>query len=177
MGYKNFCHRLEKIKNLLKLRRQRDLSLKGKITVLKALAMSQLIYPLTMLFTPQWVVEEANKLFYAFLWDGKPDKVKRTTIIRQIADGGLKMIDVESMAKALKLSWIKKLYNETDRKWTVIPRLYFKQLNFNDICKSNFNESCLPRMLPKCYNLCMLSYAQEEINELLNESLWLNRNI
>ena len=49
MEYKNFRHRLEKIKNLLRLWLQHDLSLKGKITVLKALAMSQLIFPLTML--------------------------------------------------------------------------------------------------------------------------------
>ena len=52
MEYKNSHHRLKKIKNLLKMRWQVDLSLKGKITVLKVLAMQQLVYLLTLLSYP-----------------------------------------------------------------------------------------------------------------------------
>ena len=128
-----------------------------------------------MLFAPQWVMKEATSLFYSFLWNGKPDKIKRSTIIRQIKEGGLKMIDVESMARALKINWIQKMYNEQERKWTIIPRLYFRQLKFDDniMCKSNYNESCLPANLPEFYNQCMLSYVEfkrvnhDEVNELL----------
>ena len=53
--YLNFHHRLENIENLLKMWRQRDLSLKGKVCVIKTLALSQLIYPISMLFVPQSV--------------------------------------------------------------------------------------------------------------------------
>ena len=35
---------------------------------------------------------------YEFLWKGK-DKVKRTAVISDIRDGGLRMVDIETMIK------------------------------------------------------------------------------
>ena len=183
MEYKNFRHRLEKIKNLLRLWLQRDLSLKGKITVLKALAMSQLIFPLTMLNAPHWVIEEANTIFFKFLWDGKPDKIKRSTILRQIYAGGLKMIDIDCMARALKVSWLKKFYEDVNRKWTIIPSFYFKELNMQDFCLSNYDETCIPYDVPVFYRQSLYALAQLKpvkpltSNDILNQSLWLNTNL
>ena len=56
-----------------------DLStLIGKITVLKSLVASQLGYVLSPLHTNVKAIKEVNKLhvFYAFLWNGKGDKIK-----------------------------------------------------------------------------------------------------
>ena len=49
-----------------------------------------------------------NEAFYHFLWDGKPDKIKRNFLINEYSDGGLKMIDLFSFNKSLKTIWIKK---------------------------------------------------------------------
>jgi hypothetical protein len=35
-------------------------------------------------------------LIFKFIWNGKPDKVKRNTLIGDFAKSGLKMIDIES---------------------------------------------------------------------------------
>ena len=183
MEYKNFRHKLEKIRNILKLWLQRDLSLKGKITVIKALAMSQLIFSLTMLVAPKWVIEEANTLFYKFLWGGKPDKVKRTTIMRQIQDGGLKMPDIDTMARALKIGWIKKLFEDQSRKWTIIPSTYFSYINFTDFCKSNYSTEFIPLNVPGFYSQSLWALREvvprevTETSEIINQSLWFNRNI
>ena len=58
-----------------------------------------------LLECPQWAMEEANKILFSFLRSDKPDKIKRTTVIREIKKGGLKMIDIDSMARAMKSKW------------------------------------------------------------------------
>jgi hypothetical protein len=183
MEYKNFRHRLEKIANLLRMWLQRDLSLKGKITVLKTLALSQLIFPLSMLSAPKWVIEEADKLFLKFLWGNKPRKVKKLTTEKSIADGGLSMINIDYMARALKANWINSIYTETDNKWTKIPKLYFKDVTFEQFCETRFDERCLPRNLPLFYRQCLIITNELKNPELLNsqevklEGLWYNINI
>ena len=47
----------------------------------------------TCLQTPARVVAEAEKMFYDFLRNGKPSKVSKSTVIRDLDSGGLKMIE------------------------------------------------------------------------------------
>ena len=63
-------------------------------------------------------IKEVNKLFFAFLWNGKGDKIKRNTIINDYPNGGLKMIGIVSFSKSLKATWIKKYLDAENRgKW------------------------------------------------------------
>ena len=84
----------------------RRLTLLGKITVLKSLVVSQLVHLLTPLKSNYSALTESNKLLYTFLWNGKGDKIKRNVIINDYCDGGLKMIDIFSFNKSLKVTWI-----------------------------------------------------------------------
>jgi len=52
---------------------------------------------------------ELNTILYHFLWSGKSEKIKRSTLIGSKWDGGINMVDVLSFAKNLKLKWIKSL--------------------------------------------------------------------
>ena len=105
----NYEEKLEKIKNCLNNWKMRRLTLLGKITVVKSLAASQLVHILAPLSTNQKAIEEiAKRLFYDFLWSGRFDKIKRNTMIRDYSEGGLKMLDIASFNKALKIVWIKK---------------------------------------------------------------------
>lgn len=83
----------------------RRLTLVGKITVLKSLVASQLVYVLSPLHTNVKIIKEVNKLFFSFLWNGKGDKIKRDIITNDYANGGLKMIDIQSFNKSLKATW------------------------------------------------------------------------
>ena len=86
----------------------RRLSLLGKITVLKSLIVfEKLTYILSPLLTNQSGIDEANTIFFKFLWDGKGDKIKRDIMISEYEDGGLKMIDIRLFTQALKLSWVR----------------------------------------------------------------------
>ena len=82
----------------------RNLTLYGKINIVKTLGISKLIYSASVLPVPDQYIEEINKLTFNFIWAGKPPKIKRNTIIGKKKDGGLKMCDFNIMEKALKIA-------------------------------------------------------------------------
>jgi len=74
----NYKEKLEKIRTILSNWKYRRLALTGKITELKSLVASQLVYVSAPLCTNEIIIQEINKLFYLFLWNGQNDKIKRT---------------------------------------------------------------------------------------------------
>ena len=54
-------------------------------------------------------MNKLNQLLFKFLWNGV-DKVTRVSVINDYEKGGLKMIDLESMVKSLRLAWLKRLF-------------------------------------------------------------------
>ena len=90
----NYKEKLEKMRVILGCWKFRRLSLLGKVTVLKSLAASQLVYILSPLPAYYEAIQEINSLFYKFLWSDKVDKIKRNVMINDYPEGGIKMIDV-----------------------------------------------------------------------------------
>ena len=79
------------------------MALLGNITVIKTLALPKLIHLLTSLPNlPQAKINDLNSLFYNFIWNGKSDKIRRSTLIGDIYQEGLKMIDLQSLNIDLK---------------------------------------------------------------------------
>ena len=114
----NYDEKLEKVRNTLSCWKYRRLTLIGKITVLKSLVVSQLVYVLSPLRLNVKAIKEVNKLFFSFLWNGKGGKIKRNVIINDYPCGGLRMIDIFSFSKSLKATWIQKyLDKENQTKW------------------------------------------------------------
>ena len=182
----NFNEKIAKIKSLLNSWVYRDLTYMGKITVIKSLALPILIQSLTVLPNPPIdIITELQNIFFSFLWNGKPDKIKRKTIIGLYEDGGLKMPHVLSFCYSLKMTWINKLldplnvspwktlfidcYNKfgADKIWMLSPKGMEKiSSNFNkfwkDIC---LNWSKLPKG----------SISSPE--DILTQSIWFNNNL
>ena len=99
----------------------------GKIAVIKTFALPKLIFPLTLLKLPdEQTIKEINNRMFKFIWDGKPDKIKRNLIIQDYAKGGLKMVDIYSYINSLKTKWIKRIIdNNNTGNW---KELYNKEL-------------------------------------------------
>ena len=182
MSHKNFTDCYKKIKTQLNIWRQRSLSLKGKVTILKALMVPKTIYLANMLFVPRWFIRDVDKLFFDFLWDSKPSKIKKSTIIGDLREGGLKMPHIESIIQSLKLSWVKRLLvNEQNLKWK------------NLCCETmglTLEELRSPASLKHIRKKCPLFYAQivdiwsnvnikkpENTEEVLCQPLWGNASI
>ena len=71
-----FSEKIERVKNILSSWSARRLTLLGKITIIKALAVSQIVHVLISLPTHQGAHKEINTLLYDFLWESKGDKLK-----------------------------------------------------------------------------------------------------
>ena len=117
----NFSEKIDRFQSILNSWSARRLTLLGKITVIKSLAVSQIVYLLSSLPSHQKVVHEINSILYDFLWDSKGDKIKRTEIINDYDNkGGLKMIDIQSFHASLKTKWVQSYLNtENKGKWKV----------------------------------------------------------
>ena len=106
----NFTENVQSVKKILILWSYRDLTNIGKVTVIKTLALPILVQCLTVLPNPpDSILKDIEQIFYKFLWNGKKDKIKRSIIINEYEEGGLKMPNIQSFYKALKMSWLDKL--------------------------------------------------------------------
>ena len=101
-----FSEKIKRVKNILNSWSASRLTLLGKITIVKTLALSQIVHVLTSLPTHQGALKEINTLLYDFLWESKGDKIKRTQMINDYDKGGLKMIDIQSFNKLLNKKWV-----------------------------------------------------------------------
>ena len=161
----NFDEKIKKIEILLNIWSMRALSLKGKVTILKSLIISQMTFLFSVLFVPEYILQKLDRLIFSFLWDGKTPKVKRETMINNINEGGLGMPDVYSVNNTSKISRIKRLTNERDCKWKVLT-LYMLNLNSTHLshkipeiwisqCKTDFHKQLLKCWLfKKKYEAC-----------------------
>ena len=83
---KNFQDRAKEFKRILDMWQMRDLSVIGKIAILKSLAFSKIIYQCGILPIPPKFAEHINDLAFKFIWNNKKDKVKRKTVIADYED-------------------------------------------------------------------------------------------
>ena len=73
-------------------------SVYGKVTIIKSLIIPKFVYISSLLPVPKVIVKQLNRMLFKFLWKG-PDKVTRLSAINEYDNGGLKMIDLESMIR------------------------------------------------------------------------------
>ena len=106
-----FPKKIERIKNILNSWSARRLNLLGKITIIKTLAVSQIVHVLTSLQTHQGALKEINTLLYDFLRERRGNKIKMTEMINDYDKGGLKMIDIQIFNKSLKIKWVNGYYS------------------------------------------------------------------
>ena len=73
----NFRHKINKMKQILHSWAHRDLTLYGRILIIKSLAISQFIYLGKLLTFPSHIIKEIDQLIFQFIWKGKCHKVKK----------------------------------------------------------------------------------------------------
>ena len=106
----NFRKKIEEIEKLYNCWLYRNLSPMGKITVIKAMALSKLSH--IILVCPHLdenYLDQLTKLSFRFLWSNKPDRVKRVEAILPISKGGINMPDIKCFWESLKCSWAKRM--------------------------------------------------------------------
>ena len=129
----------------------RKLILLGKVTVIKTFALPNLIYPLTVLSNPpEYILREINSCIFDFIWNKKPDKIKRDILIQTISDGGINVPNIFFLVNSLKASWIKRYLD--DKNTGVWKSFYRKALRPHGdelILECNLNDLDVQKTFPK----------------------------
>ena len=81
---------------------------------------------------PEKTQKVLNSLFLKFIWDDKPDKISRSRLVKQYLKGRLNMVDLEKFIRALKVSWIHRLWSDDGSQWTklIVYKLLVKSKLF-----------------------------------------------
>jgi hypothetical protein len=114
--------------NLLLLWTKRNLAILGKILIIKSLIVPIFIYVASACVVPEKYRKEIDSKCFKFIWNNKPDKVKRNTVVGKLGNGGLMMIDIQSYFMSLKASRVSRLVSNEIVNWKVIPCKYFAKL-------------------------------------------------
>ena len=121
-------------------------------------------------------------IFFKFLWNSGPDRIKRRIIVKNTACGGLRMVEIKSFIKALKVSWFRRILHQSKpNEWTNLSLISFDMLFSvggsyafklgNDI-QNPFWKDLMFIWAEHCKILPV-----DNIGHILESSLWYNEKI
>ena len=113
------------------------MTLEGKVTVFKALAISKIVHLALITNIPTSAMKELNKIKKEFICKNKNQEIKHATLCNNYDNAGLKNRYFSKII-SLQCSWIKKLYNNTTPSWKVIP-LHLMKTNLGINFKFHLN--------------------------------------
>ena len=116
----NLYEWLVKLKKVLNLCSGRHLTILGRITVIKILALSKLVYNCSVLEVPVDFAKNVSSITFPFIWNFKPDKIKRSSLIGPISKGGLNMVNFMDVEKSPKAAWVNGYRLSEDSNWCVL---------------------------------------------------------
>ena len=174
---------IDQIKHTINRWSQRDVSLKGRITVSKSLLVSKLSYVMSCSMIPEAKLKSIQSLIMNYLWRGRPPKVKAKVLCQSIAEGGLGAVDTLAMYASLKLSWIRRSLN-SKAAWARIFQARCCPYLLEDLLKSRFRKEDFTKMhLSEFYTSMLLEYRKLKPSgpcspdEIMKELLWFNEEI
>ena len=105
----------------------RNLTLEGKTTIFKTLAIAKIIHLASVTVLPNSTITQLNKIHKEFIWNHKRPKIKEKTLINNFDTDGLKDVDISSKITNLQCSWVKRLFDRTFHDWKIIPLFLFEK--------------------------------------------------
>ena len=109
----NFINLVLKTEKLLRLWRMRSLSIAGKFTVFKTLAISKIVHLAS-------VILELDKIRKHFILKNRNPKIKQGTLYKDYGNGCFKNVDITFKIISLQCFWVK-LYDSSTHDWKLIP--------------------------------------------------------
>ena len=181
----NYAKVKVEITKLINQWQMRNLSVLGKITVVKTLALPKLNYLIMSIPNPPNVFcEDIQKMFFKFIWGNKPDKVKRSQLVQVYALGGAKMIHLQDFVDSLKATWVRRLvkYPSNLQNYfnhivnTQMPIAEIGPIMLKNIIKEIDNEFWKD-VFKSWIKILVTFYKQNNKYSVLANSIWMNDNI
>ena len=104
----NFDAVLKSISKTLKGWKWRNLTLYGKIQVVKSFVIPKFMFRASLICLSKDIIKQANSVIYKFIWKGT-DKIKRLAIISDYKNGGLRMPHIETLIDTHRIMCLKNI--------------------------------------------------------------------
>ena len=171
----NFGRKMLKLQLKLDIWRTRDLTLFGRVLIMKSLGISQLVYSISNVEVPKYIASTLKSKLFGFLWKNKKGKIKRVGLYQNYERGGLLMTDVDSMIKALRIACIPRLLRGGHQNWKSVPYHFFdKYGGLQFILNCNYDVKYFEK-LPNFYKEILKYFS--DLKALYNSDLTSNRDI
>ena len=102
----NFDGKIEKLKSKLNICSTWDMTIFGRACIINTIGLTQFFYLASLIEFPVEKIKVIEQLVSKFIWRGRKPKVKKRTLINDVSEGGIKLIDLNSKIKALQASWV-----------------------------------------------------------------------
>ncbi|XP_071139100.1 uncharacterized protein [Mytilus edulis] len=179
----NYTDRYHQIKNLINTWSKRNLTVIGKISVVKTLILPILNHLFLTLPNPNAeMIKKINDAIYYFLWNSPVHRVKKEVLHMDYKNGGLQMINIHLFMIALKCTWIRKLFS-SNCKWSTI---LFTNMDKEKLFKlgNSYTTNTISNVKNKFWIDVFKAwqyFADKDINStweyFLASPLWMNKNI
>jgi hypothetical protein len=174
----NYQSKIPIIQNIFDQWKQRNLTIYGKILLIKTFALSQIIYTASVIPVPDKILLEIEKMIYGFLWKGKQHKVKKAVIIQDYKEGGNCMINLKDFITTQNLTWIKNYLGGNRSIWKYTMESIFEMDRLEVFLQSNFE---IPYQISEFYKTILKSWLEvkqnkvETGNEIIEQYIWHNK--
>ena len=184
-----WLEKINKMKNCIKIWKSRDLTLTGKVLVIKTLLLSQIGFLTESLVIPEKNVKEIESLLWSFLWNNKQPLVSRNTMYLSKELGGVNMPNLRNILISKQIKAVYNILKSSDATWNMIGKNWLQKFDvqYNDtffLCKvSNIRGldiSDLPSFYQKAINSWVVLRSRIEITDktsIMNSNLFGNNNI
>lgn len=110
----NYKDNLDKARGICDSWFNRDLSMKGKITVVNSLILSLFQFVASNSELPKQVLFEIKRIVVHFIWNKRSPKIAYDTLVQNTGVGGLGLADLELRTTVARLGWIRRLMAKPD---------------------------------------------------------------
>ena len=158
------------------------LTLLGRIQIVTTFAIPKFMYKASLISVSEDLIKDVNKLLYGFIWRGN-DKIKRSALINDIENGGLKMLDIQSMILSQRIITLKRYIEEYSNPWKHILDTFLGEVGGKFILHCNFDTRKLPIYLPDFYKECLEAWSDlnatnvVSYDDVVNQTIWNNKHI
>uniref|UniRef100_A0A669EC77 Reverse transcriptase domain-containing protein n=1 Tax=Oreochromis niloticus TaxID=8128 RepID=A0A669EC77_ORENI len=156
----NFYPILEKLKHRFNQWLLRDLSLKGRVLITKAEGISRLAYAALALHLDNKLIKEVDKLLFNFIWKNRTHYIKKTVLMNPYVNGGLNVLDFNTLNNTFKINWLKNLITKPTSIWNTIPVFMFSKLGGTEFFLTcNFDIDKTPLKISAFHRQAFLAWT------------------
>ena len=181
----NYSQALKKVEQLIYQWNQRYLTPLGKITIIKTLVLSKLNHLFLSLPHPnKESMKQIESMMYKFIWNGKPDRIKRTTLTQNFLNGGMNMIDLTAFISSLKVTWVRRIYSNPKAPWTSLAKTYIGTVKKLALLGPSYPTMIAKRIKNQfwievldCWSTFLSKLQAQNSSNLLMSPIWYNPKI